>query len=414
MNFLHLTTFYPPYSFGGDAMYIYRLAHALGDAGHRVDVAHCVDSYRMLHPGPPPIQFAEHPNVHRHELRSGFGWVGPLLTHQTGAPWLKLGRIEQLLRERNYDVIHFHNVSLLGPRIFEIQAQPGTVKIATTHDHWLVCPLHVLWKMNRRPCDKPDCLRCTLHGNRPPQWWRYTGLMADAARHVDRFLSPSRFTAAMHQERGFPEKVDHLPYFIDRVDQDWQQPGPRPQEAPYFLFVGRLELIKGVQTLIQLWRERKLEVDLIVAGTGTYENELKAMAAANPRIKFTGALPQAKLGALYYHAIASIIPSVTYETFGMINIEAFARKTPVIARDLGALPEVIDDSGGGYAYRTDDELIDAMNKIANSRSLRDELGAKGYQAFLRHWTREAHLEMYFDYLRRDSPAETRPATATRR
>ena len=42
MNFLHLTTFYPPYSFGGDAMYIYRLSHALADAGHRVDVIHCL------------------------------------------------------------------------------------------------------------------------------------------------------------------------------------------------------------------------------------------------------------------------------------------------------------------------------------------------------------------------------------
>ena len=37
LSFLHLTTFYPPYSFGGDAMYIYRLAHALGDGGHHVD-----------------------------------------------------------------------------------------------------------------------------------------------------------------------------------------------------------------------------------------------------------------------------------------------------------------------------------------------------------------------------------------
>jgi len=379
-------------------MYIYRLAHALGDAGHHLDVVHCVDSYHLLHPGPPPMVFREHPNVHRHELRSGFGWVGPLLTHQTGSPWLKRGKIEQLLQSRAYDVIHFHNISLLGPRIFEIQAPPGAIKIATTHDHWLICPLHVLWKMNAHPCDKPDCLRCTLHGHRPPQFWRYTSLMAEAAGHVDRFFSPSRFTAAMHHERGFPGKVEHLPYFIDRVDQDWRQPGPRPQEAPYFLFVGRLELIKGVQTLIDLWRERDLKIDLVVAGTGTYEKELKSMAQSNPRIKFTGALPQAQLGALYHHAIACLIPSVTYETFGMINIEAFARKTPVIARDLGALPEVIRDSGGGYVYRTDEELLQAMEKVSSSRSLRDELGEKGYQAFIRHWTREAHLEMYFQYL----------------
>ena len=49
MNFLHLTTFYPPFSFGGDAMYIYRLAHALGDLGHHVDVVHCLDAYQHDH-----------------------------------------------------------------------------------------------------------------------------------------------------------------------------------------------------------------------------------------------------------------------------------------------------------------------------------------------------------------------------
>ena len=69
LNFIHLTTFYPPYSFGGDAMYIYRLAHALGDMGHRVDVVHCVDSYKLLHPAEPELDFAEHPKrAKRHVL----------------------------------------------------------------------------------------------------------------------------------------------------------------------------------------------------------------------------------------------------------------------------------------------------------------------------------------------------------
>jgi glycosyltransferase involved in cell wall biosynthesis len=76
------------------------------------------------------------------------------------------------------------------------------------------------------------------------------------------------------------------------------------------------------------------------------------MAAGNPRIKFLGPLPQEKLGALYYHALACIVPSVTYETFGLTSVEAFARKTPVVMRDLGALPEIVEDSGGGFVYRT--------------------------------------------------------------
>jgi glycosyltransferase involved in cell wall biosynthesis len=232
---------------------------------------------------------------------------------------------------------------------------------------------------------------------RPPQLWRYTGMLEAAARHVDQFVSPSRFTAGMHAERGFPVPVAHLPYFIDRADRDWMEPGPRPQEKPYFLFVGRLETIKGLQTLISLW-DRVKEYDLLVAGTGDYEKALREQAASNPRIKFLGALSQRELGTLYFHALASIIPSITYETFGMIIIESFARKTPVIARDLGALPEVIHESGGGFVYRTDEELLAAIDELAASPALRVELGEKGYSAFVEKWTREAHIKLYFDFL----------------
>ena len=402
LNFLHLTTFYPPYSFGGDAVQLYRLAHALADSGHRVDVIHCVDAYHLLHPGEPRVKFPEHPNVVRHELRSGYKWLSPLLTHQTGRMGLKRGSIAEVLRLHPYDVIHFHNISLLGPEVLSIEPGHGpAVKIYTTHEHWLICPTHVLWKFNRRPCEKPECLRCTLQARRPPQIWRSTGLLERMARHVDQFVAPSRFTARMHAERGFPQPVAYLPNFIDRVDGDWRDPAPRPQEAPYFLFVGRLEQIKGLHTLIALW-DRVPKYDLLVAGTGSYEPELHAMAATNPRIKFLGALPLRDLGALYYHALAVIVPSITYETFGMTSVEAFARKAPTVVRDLGALPEMVRDSGGGFVYRTDQELLDALDRIACSPQLRAELGQKGYDGFVQWWCREAHLKLYFYFLERSA------------
>ena len=157
LNFLHLTTFYPPYSFGGDAVYLHRLCHRLGDAGHHVDVVHCVGCV----PSAPSreahrVPFPEHPRVRRHELRSGYGWLSPLLTQQTGRPFLKLKAIRQLLRERPYDVLHFHNTSLLGPHLLKIRPQNKEfVKLYTTHEHWLVCPTHVLWKYNRQRLRSP-------------------------------------------------------------------------------------------------------------------------------------------------------------------------------------------------------------------------------------------------------------------
>jgi glycosyltransferase involved in cell wall biosynthesis len=305
-----------------------------------------------------------------------------------------------VLDSRRYDVIHYHNISLLGPEVLTMApAQGDAIKIYTAHEHWLVCPTHVLWKFNSRPCERPQCFACTILAKRPPQIWRYTGLLAKASRHVDQFVAASRFTVKMHAERGFSQPLAHLPYFIDRVDDDWRNPGPRPQEKPYILFVGRLEVIKGLHTVIDTWKGVP-DLDLLVVGTGAEEKKLRAKAASNPRIKFVGALPQSKLGVLYFHALACVVPSVTYEVFPMVIIEAFARKTPVIVRDLGALPEIVRDSGGGYVYRTDEELRLAIARVARSPGRRNELGENGYRVFVERWSREAHLELYFELLRK--------------
>jgi glycosyltransferase involved in cell wall biosynthesis len=380
-------------------MYIYRLAHALGDGGHQVDVVHCTDAYHLLHPGKPEIQFPSHPNVNVHSLSSPYGRLSPFVTQQTGYTGLKRRKILKILNSKPYDVIHFHNMSLIGAEALRFEPDgKQAVKLYTTHEHWLICPTHVLWKFNSRPCEKAQCLPCTLLAKRPPQLWRYTRLLEKVSCHVDQFVSPSRFTAKMHAARRFPRPVMHLPYFIEGADGDWKTPGPRPQARPYFLFVGRLEIIKGLQTLIPLW-SRVPEADLLVAGTGNYEKELRRMACENSNIKFLGALSQKQLGNLYYHAIACIVPSITYETFGMIIIEAFARKTPVIVRDLGAFPEVIQDSDGGFVYRTDEELLDVIERITHAPNLRDKLGEQGYHAFVKTWSKQAHLKLYFDVLR---------------
>ena len=166
---LCLTTFYPSSSFGGDAVYLHRLCHALGDAGHTVDVVHCTDSFRLLHPDPPRIAYPEHPRVTRHELHSSFGPLSPFLSQQTGRPNLKQAQLRQILESKPYDVIHFHNISLLGPGVLKLlPAGARPVKMYTTPEHWLICPMHVLWMFMSLACEKPECLRCTIQGKRPP------------------------------------------------------------------------------------------------------------------------------------------------------------------------------------------------------------------------------------------------------
>ena len=398
LRFCMVTTFYPPYHFGGDAMYIYRLSHALARRGHMVDVLHDRDAYHLARRGEPAQRFADHPNVRVTAMKSPFGALSPLLTQQTARPLLK-PEVRRRLRGGAYDVIHFHNMSLIGSTAL---AFGGGVKFYTTHEHWLVCPMHVLWKFDREPCDAPQCLACTLHGRRPPQLWRYTGRVARDLAHVNRLLSPSRFTRQRHVDAGVERPITVLPYFVPEPPaasvNEGGPAGPTLGPAvegrrPYFLYVGRLVKLKGVDTLIHAFR-RYPDADLVIVGDGEERDSLKALAGGMPNVVFAGAKDQAQLAALYRDAIALVMPSIGYEVFGIVLIEAFAQKTPVIVRRLGGMPEAVEDSGGGLLFSREDELLDAMRRLQQSPALRQELGERGHRGYLAHWSEAPHLERY--------------------
>jgi len=388
LRFCMITTFYPPYNFGGDGIYVHRLANALAGQGHHVEVIHCIDTYRLMTGREPEGSYHDHPGIIVHGLRSPFGVLSPLATHQTGFPLLK-SRIAQIL-ERGFDVIHYHNISLVGgPGIL---AWGRGIKLYSLHEYWLVCPTHILFRFNRELCVQPHCLTCTLAYRRPPQVWRYTGLLERALRHVDVFISSSRFTIEAHHQRGLPLRAVHLPHFAPPPGDENPPPGDLPEE-PYFLYVGRLEKYKGLQTLIPIFRRHET-ARLLVAGTGTYEQPLRRLAEGVSNIRFLGHVDAARLHTLYRHAVAVIVPTLAYEIFGMVVIEAFSHRTPAIVRNIGGMPELIEESGGGFVYTTDAELIATMDRLLADPSLRQTLGLRGYEAYLKTWTPDVHLKSY--------------------
>ena len=390
LSFCMVTTFYPPYHFGGDAMYVYRLSNALARGGHRVTVVHSVDAYRALSAESPEVGFPQQPGVEVVPLRSGIGSVSPLLTYLSGRPALTAAPLRKIFSAEDFDVVHFHNVSLVGgPGVL---SYGSGVKCYTMNEHWLVCPMHVLWKNNREPCVDPSCFRCSLTFKRPPQLWRYTNLLERQLENVDLFLSPSRFTVQAHHDRGFRRSIHHLPYFLPKGEGDGV-PELESPKRPYFLYVGRLERLKGVETLIERFRDYR-SADLVIVGDGSQEPGLRRQAAGLDHVHFVGrALPHA-LAGLYRDAIALIVPSVGFEVFGIVTLEAFAQRTPAIVRDLGALPEPVRESGGGYVYGTDGELLEAMESLRLDRAHRDELGARGHDAWLEKWSEVPHLDAY--------------------
>ncbi len=397
LRFAMVTTFYPPYHFGGDGQAVRRLAHALARRGHEVEVIHDVDAYRMLSDGAEPAPISEPDGIRVHPLRSGLGAMSCLATQQLGRPLANGRRIRRIL-SRGFDVIHYHNISLVGgPGIL---AYGEAIKLYTAHEHWLVCPSHVLWRHNRELCDGRECLRCVLTYRRPPQIWRGTSLLERQARHVDAFLTLSRFCADKHAEFGFKRPFSVIPPFLpasSEASAEAQAAAPA-EHPPFFLFVGRLEIIKGLQDVIPHFAGDS-PAELWIAGSGTYEAHLRALAGGASRIRFLGQRSEAELRDLYRRAIAVVLPSICYEVFPMVVLEAFREGTPVIARKLGPFPEIVDQSDAGLLFETADELAAGLAALTTDRRLREKLGRAAIRAFEANWDESVAMARYFEIIR---------------
>jgi len=394
LRFAFVTTFYPPHNFGGDGIGIQRLARGLVKAGHHVTVIHDVDAYNALHKGAEPLPQSEPEGLEVIRLRSGLGLLSPLLTQQLGRPVINGGRIAQILDEGKFDVVNFHNISLAGgPGILKY----GTgLKLYMAHEHWLVCPTHVLWRHNREVCTGRECLKCQLVYRRPPQLWRRTALLERELHHVDAFIAMSEFSRQKHKEFGFPREMEVLPYFLPDPERGGARVGgASPHPRPYFLFVGRLEKIKGLDDVIPVFRDYPA-ADLVIAGDGEYAGTLQARAAGMDNVRFLGRVALEELRRYYEHAIALVVPSVCFETFGIILIEAFKQSTPVIARRIGPFPEIVETAGGGELFSTRDELVAAMHRLQDDPARRDGLARAGYQAYVARWSESAVIPQYLE------------------
>lgn len=395
MRFAMVTTFYPPYGYGGDATYVRALSRELVARGHQVEVIHCLDAYGIVRPGFEPPATEGEDGVIVHRLRSPFGALSPLVTQQTGHPGLKTRAIRRLL-DNKFDVVHFHNISLVGgPAVLTMSHAPVT--LFTLHEHWLICPTHVLWKDKSRACDKPECMTCSLRSGIPPQLWRYTALRDQALRHCDLLLSPSEFTAVRHQEAGISQPISVLPLF-SALEAPTSGDRYAFKGAPYFLYVGRLIGSKGVEQLVKTFADKPRHT-LLVAGDGDLSPRLEKTYSDAPNIRFLGAVPQQELQSLYSNATALVVPSLAPETFCLTVVEAAAFGTPSLVRaGSGGPVEIVTRGSGGLVYQDELDLGLKVEQLATEDNLAEALGRNARSAYERFYTRDAHVGGYLEHV----------------
>lgn len=386
------TTYYPPYSFGGDAEYLRALVQLLCARGHEVTVVHCEDAYRLASNAQPDQSIAQPvvPGLTVRRLKSRMGALSPLVTQQTGYPGLKSAAIAEILEEP-FDVVHFHNVSLIGGPGLLLRTRSASVNIYTTHEHWLVCPTHILWKNDSYACDKPTCTTCCLRSGIPPQLWRYTNLLSRSIRRLDFLLSPSHFTAQLHQSIAGDTPIEVLPLF-SRLQSPRSLPSPG---GDYFVFAGRLVKSKGVEPMLEAFD--KTTHHLKIAGTGPLRDSLSERFSHNKRIEFCGQVAEQELAELFTHAAALVLPSLAPETFGLTSVEAMSCGTPAIVRDAGGAAESVRFGGAGAVFSEFSELPALLDEMVHPEKL-ERLAKSALRTYNERYTPEAHVTRYLDLI----------------
>ena len=163
-------------------------------------------------------------------------------------------------------------------------------------------------------------------------------------------------------------------------------------KGPFVLFVGRVSRQKGISDLLSAARHLEGDAMLVMAAsspdTPELQAELEEQARTNPRLLWINRmLPEDDLISLYTEADLFVCPSV-YEPFGIINLEAMACGTPVVASAVGGIPEVVVDGETGILVPPvrPDLLAEAINKLMGDPGLRKRYADAGRRRVEEHFS----------------------------
>lgn len=281
--------------------------------------------------------------------------------------------LRRLLQQQRPQIAHFHNIfPLISPAAYYACRGEGVPVVQTVHNFRLLCANALLFR-DGAVCE--DCLGklvawpALLHkcyrGSRAASGAAMAMLAAHRAigtwrRVVARYIAPTEFVRRTLVRGGLPaHKVVVKPHF---TNGDLPPGGGR---GGYVLFAGRLAAEKGVETLLEAWRRLGGGFALKIAGDGPLAPLAREAAARDPAIEWLGWQAGERVRALMAEAAFVVVPSGTYETFGLVVIEAYAAGTPVLAPAAGALAELVEEGRTGWHFKPADadHLADKLRQI---------------------------------------------------
>jgi len=314
-------------------------------------------------------------------------------------------RVSRAAAECQPDIVHVHNVwfELSGAALHG--ARRGTAPVVMTlHNYRIMCANGMLFRAGQS-CT--DCVGSTaLHGLQH-RCYRQSFLASTASvasiglhkaidtwgRSVDHFLALTEFSKSKFVEAGIePGRISVRRNVVP-------DPGPRavrPSSSTEVVYVGRVSEDKGIRILMDAWnRARPDGLELVIVGDGPMRAELLGIDPSSS-MRYLGPLANPQARKLIGGARALVFPSLLFENQPMSLLEAMAAGTPIIASDVGGVPETLADGRGGWLTSPgdvdawagrlvalgDDAAVDGMS--SNTRGLYEERysAAVGLQSLL--------------------------------
>lgn len=308
--------------------------------------------------------------------------------------------LSKILVDYKPDIIHIHAIEELSFSILKAIKKSSLPYIITIHDSSFACPIMGAKKDLCYACSE-SIVNCIKNKCSRDNYFCsfYVALkflinkMLIKSYKPKSLIIPSKALASyivtMKSDENIPLKV--LP---NCLDQAFSKTTPNFSNKKYFLFVGNLNKFKGVPILLQAIKSLPSEINFRIVGSGINEEEYNKFVIENNinNVEFLGKMNRSELIEEYKNCIAIIVPSICFEIFGMINIEAFACGKPVIASNIGGIPEIVKNNINGLLFEPGnvEQLKERILKYWNNPELAIEHGKNGYKKAISQYTEEKY------------------------
>lgn len=297
--------------------------------------------------------------------------------------------LEKLLDNVQIDFAHINVIHhYITPVVLKVLKKRNIPIIWTLHEYIPLCP-EATFISHDEVCERcfggkfyncitHTCKKNSVLASAVAALENYVHKYLNYYAHVDHYVCPSEFVYQKFKSFNFfGEKLVQLYHGYDYSAIDATRAHPPRTDEKYIVFVGRLEKIKGIHTVLKAM-QRCPDIKIKIVGTGTEEAALKEYQQKNnlTNVTFVGKKKQHETIQIIYDAQFLICSSEWYEVLGFTCVEAMALGKPVIGAAIGAIPEMVIDNQTGLLYEPGnfDQLAQLIKQLYSDTELIVQLG----------------------------------------